>query len=162
MTASNLFKYCGPEHGLLLFKRHHPLQFTADEVAQLLSCAAQWFSSAAALHSQGGAATLSSAASGLVSDVVPAGSSGLFPMLLWNCMPRAGASQFHGHAQVALCQVPFPSDLQLSIAQHSYAASHNGASCFDDSRAAHDALGLAVSHGDAEDRCYLPMLLLAM
>lgn len=26
------------------------------------------------------------------------------PLLLWNCLPRAGASQFHGHMQVALSQ----------------------------------------------------------
>ena len=26
------------------------------------------------------------------------------PLLLWNCLPRAGASQFHGHLQVALSQ----------------------------------------------------------
>ena len=26
------------------------------------------------------------------------------PLLLWNCLPRAGASQFHSHLQVALSQ----------------------------------------------------------
>ena len=23
-----------------------------------------------------------------------------YPLILWNCLPRAGASQFHGHLQV--------------------------------------------------------------
>ena len=34
------------------------------------------------------------------------------PLLLWNCLPRAGASQFHGHMQVALSQArPLPCPL---------------------------------------------------
>ena len=28
-----------------------------------------------------------------------------YPYFLWNCLPRAGASQFHGHAQVMLSKV---------------------------------------------------------
>ncbi len=106
VTASNLFKYCGPEHGLLLFKRHNPLQFTASEVAELLHCASQWFTSAAIPHIHTGLGASSSAVSRLAASTASGGGcSALFPLLLWNCMPRAGASQFHGHAQVAMSQV---------------------------------------------------------
>ena len=82
MTASNLFKYCQPCHGLVLFKRHHPLHFSLPELADLLLAAEGWFQRAAAEH--------------------PAAKH---PFLLWNCGARAGASQFHGHAQVLLSKV---------------------------------------------------------
>lgn len=102
VTASNLFKYCAPHHGLLLFKRHHPLDFTLTEVVQLLSCGALWFERAAAA-----AAALSEDTSSFPSLQLGQSSTSLHPFLLWNCMPRAGASQFHGHAQVALSQVTY-------------------------------------------------------
>ena len=82
MTASNLFKYCQPCHGLVLLKKHHPLRFTLPELADLLAAAEGWFQRAAAAH--------------------PAARH---PFLLWNCGARAGASQFHGHAQVLLSEV---------------------------------------------------------
>lgn len=98
VTASNMFKYCAPQHGLLLFKRHHPLEFTLSEVGQLLSCGALWFQRAAA-------AALSDNTSSFPPLQLGQNSRSLHPFLLWNCLPRAGASQFHGHAQVALSQV---------------------------------------------------------
>ena len=82
VTASNLFKYCEPCHGLVLFKHHHPLRFGLPQLADLLLAAEGWFERAAAAHP-----------------------SARHPFLLWNCGARAGASQFHGHAQVALSQV---------------------------------------------------------
>ena len=42
MTASNLFKYCQPAHGLVLFRRHDPLAFTAPELRGALAAAAAW------------------------------------------------------------------------------------------------------------------------
>ena len=106
----------------------------------------------------------------------------LWPLLLWNNLPRAGASQFHGHAQTALSevnvarhcayecsavllelnqrvqftvvvQVPFPADLHMMQASAAYEAEHCGACCYDDMWRAHAALGLAHEHGPPEDRC---------
>ena len=82
VTASNLFKYCEPCHGLVLFKHHHPLQFDQQQVAELLSNAHQWFAASQQAHPEA-----------------------KYPFFLWNCLPRAGASQFHGHAQVMLSRV---------------------------------------------------------
>jgi hypothetical protein len=96
VTASNLFKYCAPHHGLLLFKRHHPLEFTSDEVHQLLGCGARWFEAAAEALP---------ATPPIVSPNLKVHEPSLHAFLLWNCMARAGASQFHGHAQVVLSQV---------------------------------------------------------
>ena len=42
MSASNLFKYCQPAHGLVLFRRHDPLAFTAPELRGALAAAAEW------------------------------------------------------------------------------------------------------------------------
>ena len=86
MTASNLFKYCQPCHGLVLFKHHQPLEFSLPQLADLLLCARSWFW---AVHSAHPAAA--------------------HPFFLWNCGARAGASQFHGHAQVTLSEVRDPS-----------------------------------------------------
>lgn len=82
MTASNLFKYCQPCHGLVLFKHHQPLEFSLQQLADLLLCARAWFQAAHSAHP-----------------------SATYPFFLWNCGARAGASQYHGHAQVALSKV---------------------------------------------------------
>ncbi|DBA75247.1 TPA: hypothetical protein ACH3X1_010538 [Trebouxia sp. C0004] len=82
VTASNLFKYCEPCHGLILFKHHHPLQFDQQQVAELLCTAHQWFAASQKARPEAN-----------------------YPFFLWNCLPRAGASQFHGHAQVMLSKV---------------------------------------------------------
>lgn len=82
VTASNLFKYCEPCHGLVLFKHHHPLSFNQQHVSELLSTADKWFIASQQAHPEA-----------------------KYPFFLWNCLPRAGASQFHGHAQVMLSKV---------------------------------------------------------
>ena len=82
MTASNLFKYCQPCHGLVLFKHHQPLEFSLPQLADVLLCARSWFRAAHSAHP-----------------------SAMHPFFLWNCGAHAGASQFHGHAQVALSEV---------------------------------------------------------
>jgi hypothetical protein len=35
-TGSNLFKYGSPAHGLVLFRHHHPLSFTREQLADFL------------------------------------------------------------------------------------------------------------------------------
>lgn len=99
VTASNLFKYCEPGHGLLLFKHHDPLAFSATDIGHLLHAADCWFKAAAATHN-----SAPSAVNGTAEETSMTRRR-LWPMLLWNTLPRAGASQFHGHAQVALSQV---------------------------------------------------------
>ena len=89
MTASNLFKYCQLCHGLVLFKHHDPLSFHQQQLSDLLSCAQGWFQAAHQAHPEA-----------------------VHPFFIWNCGARAGASQFHGHAQVTLSQV------DSSLAEH--------------------------------------------
>lgn len=222
VTASNLFKYCAPGHGLLLFKHHDPLTFSASDVQQLLLAGSLWFDAAAEAAAAGQSSSRHAHASPgakqrsmshrqtpvppsqLGGATAPAfadswaanGDPGprLWPLLLWNNLPRAGASQFHGHAQVALsevglqygvhhgtfsqiapqtscclvpasaalalrlaadcltAQVPFPADMHMMQAAAAHAAQHCGACCYDDTKRAHAALGLAHELGPLEDR----------
>ena len=118
VSASNLFKYCAPAHGLLLFKHHDPLAFTAADVQQLLLASSRWFDAAAAAASgsagggrsgSDGAQSAGSIPMSAPSQQTPQpsqpASRRFWPLLLWNNLPRAGASQFHGHAQTALSEV---------------------------------------------------------
>jgi hypothetical protein len=123
VSASNLFKYCAPAHGLLLFKQHDPLAFTATDVQQLLLTGSRWFDAAAAAAVASGLdgpvissrkgndaalsadSTSATASSERILQRTQQASRRLWPLLLWNNLPRAGASQFHGHAQTALSEV---------------------------------------------------------
>ena len=82
MTASNLFKCCQPCHGLVLFKHHEPLDFGLAQLGDLLALAQGWLQTAHRLHPRA-----------------------RHPLVLWNALHRAGASQYHGHAQVLLSAV---------------------------------------------------------
>ncbi|KAK9837468.1 hypothetical protein WJX81_004534 [Elliptochloris bilobata] len=126
LTASNLFKYCQPAHGLVLFRRHDPLAFSAPELAGALAAASEWLRQAARAHP-----------------------GAHHPLLLWNCLPRAGASQFHGHMQVALSQVPFPAELRLEAATRRYEgeAGAGRGGYLVGVRRAHAAAGLLRRHG---------------
>mmetsp|Transcript_1301 Transcript_1301/g.5290 ORF Transcript_1301/g.5290 Transcript_1301/m.5290 type:complete len:502 (+) Transcript_1301:722-2227(+) len=78
ISGANVAKFEG-HHGVLLLKRHHPLAWEGEGIADLLSTWAAW---AARTH-----------------EVHP---DATHPLLLWNCLPRAGSSQLHGHAQCTL------------------------------------------------------------
>lgn len=77
VTGSNLFKYAEPSHGIVLFKHHQPLVFSQEALSDMLDAAWLWFQASHKLNP-----------------------TAVEPFFLWNCLPRAGASQYHGHAQV--------------------------------------------------------------
>lgn len=76
VSASNLFKL-GLHHGLLLFREHHPLKLDPVSIRDGIAASLLWFQAA--------------------NKTDPLA---VYPLLLWNTLPRAGASQFHGHMQV--------------------------------------------------------------
>ncbi len=47
VTASNLFKYCHPAQGVVLFKHHDPLSFSLPQLSDLVSVSHSWFQAAA-------------------------------------------------------------------------------------------------------------------
>ncbi|GAX74398.1 hypothetical protein CEUSTIGMA_g1846.t1 [Chlamydomonas eustigma] len=85
VTGSNLFKYAEPCHGLVLFKHHDPLHFTEEQLKDFLIVSEEWYMKSHILHPDAAHA-----------------------FLIWNCMARAGASQYHGHGQLMLTRTPLP------------------------------------------------------
>jgi len=116
VTASNLWRL-GAQHGLCLFKRHDPLDFSRDDLVDVLEASQDWFEA-------------SLAASGRSR-----------PLFIWNCLPRAGASQFHGHAQLFLGDehLPQPRRVWEGDARHRRA---HGVGYIEDLAAAHDEFGV--------------------
>lgn len=122
VSASNLFKYAAPSQGVILFKHHDPLELDLPRVADLLEVADGWFNAAAEA----------------------AAAQDLHPLLVWNALPRAGASQYHGHAQTMVSAVPFPMQLREKYACERFSGQYDGASYYDALVEAHAAVGLAT------------------
>ncbi|MCG2829258.1 hypothetical protein [Methanothermobacter sp. K4] len=123
ITASNIAKY-DAWSGLLIFRKHDPLDFTLEEFSDYLITASKWFKMAEK-------------------------SSGLhFPFMVWNCLPRAGASQIHGHMQLLLGRRPYARIAFLDDVSRRYRKRY-GSSYHDDVFSVHHALGLGVESGGA-------------
>lgn len=118
ITASNVAKADG-WHGLAIFDRHNPLAIDAALVRDLLTVAGEW---AARAHA------------------VDADARHLF--LLWNCLPRAGASLTHGHAQMLLSRAMPQAHVARWHAAATRYAVETGGRYFADLAAVHAALGL--------------------
>jgi hypothetical protein len=104
VTGSNLFKYAEPSHGVVLFKHHDPLAFNYSQLSDLLTASWLWYQKSYQLQlgvMPGDPTNLSGRASSRSLEVAAAAAGGsYYPFFIWNCLPRAGASQYHGHAQV--------------------------------------------------------------
>lgn len=125
ITASNVAKY-DIWHAVIVFDEHHPLRFTADQVADYVEIAQQWAQRAQQADPQA-----------------------CYPFFLWNCLWRSGASILHGHAQMVLTRgMHYARVERWRQATHRYRETH-GTDYFSDLVAAHRALGLAVDHGTA-------------
>lgn len=78
ITASSLVK-SDAYHGLVVFDEHDPLRFDQDRLSDYLDVAWQWAEFA---HQEDTQAR--------------------HYLVIWNCLPRAGASLVHGHLQMLL------------------------------------------------------------
>lgn len=125
ITASNVAKYDG-WHALIIFDEHNPLRFTADQVTDYLDTAQEWARKAHEIDPEF-----------------------CYPLFLWNCLWRSGASILHGHAQMVLTRGTHYAHIERwrQAAMH-YRKTHD-ADYFADLIAVHHALGLAVDHGRA-------------
>lgn len=131
ITASNIAKYDG-WHGLVIFDRHNPLEFTESEVVDHIETAWAWAQRA---HAQDPRA--------------------VYFLLLWNGLWRGGASILHGHLQMTLSQGMHYAKVEaLRRAALAYQERH-GTSYFEDLIRVHRALGLTISRGTAEVLVYL-------
>jgi hypothetical protein len=118
VTASSLVKLDG-YHGLVIFDEHDPLHFTHDQVSDYLDVAWQWAEFA---HREDPQAR--------------------YYLVIWNCLPRAGASVVHGHLQMLLTRdMHYPRVEAWRRAAETYRQAY-GQDYFDDLFEIHADLGL--------------------
>jgi hypothetical protein len=124
VTAANVAKAEG-WHSVAIFDRHDPLAIDDALVADLLSVAGTWAQRA---HE--------------------ADDMARYFFLLWNCLPRAGASLMHGHAQLTLSTMMAHARVELWRAAAARYTQATGGDYFADLAAVYRALGLVVPVGD--------------
>ncbi len=125
ITASNIAKY-DAWHGLVIFSRHNPLQYSRETFESGLNQAIQWFQQVRAFDSKA-----------------------KYPFLIWNCLWRGGASIVHGHFQMVMGRTPYPKIEYLWRCAKRYQARY-GSKYFEDLYRVHEALGLGFKLGDAK------------
>lgn len=125
VSASNIAKYDG-WHGVIVFDEHDPLAFDEEAVVDYLDVARRWWEAAHA-----------------------ADAAAIYPLFMWNCLWKAGASIQHGHAQMSLTTgMHYAKVEHLRRSALAYRAAH-GQDYFADLFAAHRDLGLATEHEGA-------------
>ncbi len=118
VTASNIAKYDG-YHGVIIFDEHDPLAFTRDIVLDAIRVSQQWF---ARSHSENPAA--------------------VYPLFMWNCLWKSGASIPHGHAQVSLTRGHHYGKIERQRRAARHYRDQFGLNYFDDLFKIHESLGL--------------------
>lgn len=133
ITASNVAKYDGL-HGVVIFPEHDPLAWTEEQVVDAFRTAEEWLRRA------------------LSAQPEPAA---VYPFVMWNCLPRSGASIVHAHMQVTLGEGgAYARVEQWRRAVEAYRRAR-GAPYLDDLHAAHAALGLAGAEGQTRWMAHL-------
>ncbi|MCU0494673.1 MAG: hypothetical protein MUD01_24060 [Chloroflexaceae bacterium] len=122
VTAANIAK-CAGWHGVVIFDQFHPLRFSRPELLDYFDTALRWL---AAAHAADGAAR--------------------FPLIIWNCLWKAGASIVHGHMQMLLSPtLPFSTVERWRQAAATY-GERTGHNYHDELAQLHAGLGLALHH----------------
>lgn len=126
ITAANIAKY-DAYSSLVIFKNHNPLEFNLEEFSDYIDTSFKWFEM-----------------------VYKRDENFHFPFFVWNCLPRAGASLIHGHAQILMTKDrPYARVESLKRARDNY---KNKTNCeyFNDIYKIHKALGLSHKSGDVK------------
>ena len=110
---------------MVLFKHHDPLSFNFLQVSDLLNVADGWFYKAMLEAEKNGQTQEESDEVTEEETLLENINLNLYPLLVWNCLGRAGASQFHGHAQVMVSGAPFPAIKRESDAVLNYRIQHS-------------------------------------
>ena len=121
VTASNIAKY-DSLHGVVIFYDFHPLHFSREQIIDYIDTSWEWAKRAHAREPQA-----------------------RYFFLIWNCLWRAGASIYHGHAQVVLGRGRHYAKIErLRQAALDY-RERFGADYFSDLFRVHQSLGCAVA-----------------
>ncbi len=120
VTASNIAKF-DSLHSVVIFNEFHPLHFSREQIVDYIDVARQWARRAQAEQPQA-----------------------KYFLFFWNCLWRAGASIYHGHAHVTLTSGRHYARIErLRQAALGYQQSY-GSNYFADLFQAHRAVGCAV------------------
>jgi hypothetical protein len=124
ITAANIAKY-DVWSSLVIFKKHNPLEFNLKELSDYLDTAFKWFDM-----------------------VFNEDENYKFPFFVWNCLPRAGASQVHGHAQILMTRDRSYARVEsLKRTSHEY-KKETKEEYFNDLYMVHKSLGLSHKSGN--------------
>jgi hypothetical protein len=123
ITASNVAKY-DALHSVVIFDGHNPLTLSEDQVVDAFSTARRWLEEAHRSRPQA-----------------------MYPFVLWNCLPRSGASIVHAHLQVALAESSAYARVEMWRHAASLYRSQHNQNYFDRLYAAHKVIGLGGEHG---------------
>ncbi|GBD18349.1 hypothetical protein HRbin27_00844 [bacterium HR27] len=118
ITASNIAKYDGL-HGVIVFREHDPLAFDGELVQEMVAVAQEWFARAHAVDR-----------------------SAVYPLFMWNCLWKSGASIPHGHAQVSLTRRMHYGKVERERRAALAYRQQTGRGYFDDIFRVHEQLGL--------------------
>jgi hypothetical protein len=121
ITASNVARYEGL-HGLVIFNEFNPLKFSREQVVDYLDTAWKW--------------------AGKTHDENPAAK---YLFLTWNCLWRAGASIYHGHAHISLAKGHPYAKIEALRRQVGDYAQRTGSNYFDDLFNVHRSLDCAIA-----------------
>ncbi len=120
ITASNIAKYDGL-HSMVIFNEFNPLRFSREQIIDYIDVAWEWARKAQAEQPQA-----------------------KYFFFCWNCLWRAGASVYHGHAQMMLTSGRHYAQIEgLRHAAESYRQDY-GANYFSDLFQVHHSVGCAI------------------
>jgi len=119
VTASNVAKYDGL-HGVVIFDRHNPLEWDEASILDAFKTGLTWLQ--------------------MAHKAYPAA---VYPFLMWNCLPRSGASLIHGHMQTTLGEGAAYARIEAWRRGAEGYAARTGGYYFDDLYSVHAGLGLA-------------------
>lgn len=120
ITGVNIAKY-DAWSSIIFFNKHNPLDFDLEELSDYIDTGFKWFKKVNNQDKQF-----------------------KFPFFLWNCLPKAGASQVHGHAQILMANnIPYAKMQFLRKMFRSYMRL-TGKNYFRDLYKVYSALGLAL------------------
>jgi len=131
ITASNVAKYDGL-HGMVIFNDFDPLHFSREQIVDYIDVGWEWARRARAKQPQA-----------------------KYFFFIWNCLWRAGASIYHGHAQVMLTYDRHYAKIDgLRRAALDYRQNH-GSNYFADLFQVHKSIGCAVDKGGVKILAHL-------
>lgn len=124
-SAANTFKY-DKWHGLILARSHNPLTLKKEEFIDMFDLALTWYK-----------------------EVKKQDKDAKYPALLWDVMPKSGASQVHPHFQTSFGVNNYYGGMRRWLDASKRYYQENRRNFFDDFILIHSALGLTFQHRSA-------------